>query len=258
MELLTGHSLRIRTELGVTHHVFKQLLLKMEAMGCKASTFVTLEEQLAIFLYIAVTGNTIRHTGERFQRANDTISKYERYLFYYYQPTNPLIRYYKTTLKFFSGGQFYHKYIVLPDKAAPIPNKILNNPKFWHFRGALGALDGCHIVCTPPTGEHRVYHNRKGFASHNCLFVCNFSFKCVYVLTGAEGSATDTRVWDFATSERGGFRVPQGRYYLGDAGYPNCAGIVVPYRYTRYHVLEWGSTAVRYVSQYSKNPFNRD
>ena len=80
MELLTGHPRRIRTELGVTHHVFNELLLQMEDMGMGASRHVTLEEQLAIFLYMAVTGNTIRHTGERFQRSNDTIAKYD--LFY--------------------------------------------------------------------------------------------------------------------------------------------------------------------------------
>jgi hypothetical protein len=35
-----------------------------------------LEEQLAIFLYACVTGLSVRHLGERFQRSNDTISKY--------------------------------------------------------------------------------------------------------------------------------------------------------------------------------------
>jgi hypothetical protein len=35
-----------------------------------------LEEQLAIFLYACVTGLSVRHLGEHFQRSNDTISKY--------------------------------------------------------------------------------------------------------------------------------------------------------------------------------------
>lgn len=75
MELLTGHPNRIHTELGVSHLVFEELLQEMAAMGRGASRHVTLEEQLAIFLYMSVTGNTIRHAGERFQRSNDTISK---------------------------------------------------------------------------------------------------------------------------------------------------------------------------------------
>ena len=38
------------------------------------SKFVTLEEQLAIFLYCSVTYLTVRHLGEWFQRSNDTIT----------------------------------------------------------------------------------------------------------------------------------------------------------------------------------------
>lgn len=152
-----------------------------------------------------------------------------------------------------SGGQFYRKYILLPNENAPIPNKMLNNPKFRHFKGALGALDGTHIACIPPKGEREIFRNRKGIISQNCLFVCNFSFECVYTLTGAEGSATDARVWDFAITAQCGFRVPQGRYYLGDAGYPSCNWILIPYRNTRYHLDESGRAAVRFVFKKSQN-----
>lgn len=75
LELLLGHPKRIRTELGVTHNVFSALIEELQSMGCTESKFVTLEEQVAIFLYMCVTGNTIRHTGERFQRSNETISR---------------------------------------------------------------------------------------------------------------------------------------------------------------------------------------
>ncbi|KZP09085.1 hypothetical protein FIBSPDRAFT_668056, partial [Athelia psychrophila] len=51
MELMTGHLRNIRTELGVTHLVFAALLEEMTAIGCGASRHVTLQEQLAIFLY---------------------------------------------------------------------------------------------------------------------------------------------------------------------------------------------------------------
>ncbi|KAJ7081525.1 hypothetical protein C8R44DRAFT_527075, partial [Mycena epipterygia] len=46
--------------------------------GLTHSKHVTLEEQVAIFLYTCVTGLSIRHVGERFQRSNETISKYFR------------------------------------------------------------------------------------------------------------------------------------------------------------------------------------
>lgn len=74
-ELMNGHPERIRCELGVHCHVFKHLLRVLRKMGYGNSKHVTLEEQLAIFLYTCVTGLTIRHVGERFQHSNDTISK---------------------------------------------------------------------------------------------------------------------------------------------------------------------------------------
>jgi hypothetical protein len=68
MELLSGHPERIRTELGVHLHVFSALISDLRAAGYQNSKYVSLEEQLSIFLYACVTGLTIRHLGERFQR----------------------------------------------------------------------------------------------------------------------------------------------------------------------------------------------
>ena len=74
LELLAGHPERIRTELGVHTHVFYALIDELHELGYSDSKFVTLEEQLAIFLYCSVTGLTVRHLGERFQRSNETIT----------------------------------------------------------------------------------------------------------------------------------------------------------------------------------------
>jgi hypothetical protein len=75
-ELLAGHPERIRTELGIHKHVFKALITSLKNAGHKRSKFVTLEEQLAIFLYTCVTGLSLRHVAERFQRATETVSRY--------------------------------------------------------------------------------------------------------------------------------------------------------------------------------------
>jgi hypothetical protein len=74
-ELLAGHPKRIRQELGVQKHVFQALITALKDAGYKPSKFVTLEEQLAIFLYTCVTGLSLRHVCERFQRSMDTTSK---------------------------------------------------------------------------------------------------------------------------------------------------------------------------------------
>ena len=64
MELLSGHPDRIRCELGVSHKVFSDLIAELQEMGYGNSKYVSLEEQLAIFLYASVTGLTIRHLRE--------------------------------------------------------------------------------------------------------------------------------------------------------------------------------------------------
>ena len=63
-ELLHGHPERICTELGVHKDVFYALIREPQSMGHGHTRYVTLEEQLAIFLYTSVTGLSIRHVGE--------------------------------------------------------------------------------------------------------------------------------------------------------------------------------------------------
>ena len=75
LELLAGHPEHIRKELGVHKHVFYSLISTLKAAGCQRSKYVTIEEQLAIFLYTCVTGLSLVHVCERFQRAPDTASK---------------------------------------------------------------------------------------------------------------------------------------------------------------------------------------
>ena len=44
-------------------------------LGHQDSCRVTLEEQITIFLYMCVTGLTVRHIGKGFQHSSDTISQ---------------------------------------------------------------------------------------------------------------------------------------------------------------------------------------
>lgn len=75
LELMTGHLNHIHCKLGVSLFVFQALVAHLQEIGFQRSKYVSLEEQVAIFLYMAVTGMTTRHVGERFQRSNETISK---------------------------------------------------------------------------------------------------------------------------------------------------------------------------------------
>ena len=75
-ELIFGHPNRIYHSLGVRKEVFLELVLIMREYGVTDSRWVSVEEQLAIYLHASVTGLTVRHLAERFQRSNSTISLY--------------------------------------------------------------------------------------------------------------------------------------------------------------------------------------
>jgi hypothetical protein len=142
----------------------------------------------------------------------------------------------------FASPPFYSKYVHLPDES--VPQKIQQNPKFWpFFKDAIGALDGSHIHATAPAFERSGYRDRKGHISQNCLFACDFDMNFTYALTGWEGSATDARVYQDACAND--FHIPEGKYFLADAGYPLRCGLLTPYRGVRYHLAEWGRASVR-------------
>ena len=148
-----------------------------------------------------------------------------------------------------SSPPFYTNHVILPNSNNPVPPEIWQNPKFWpYFQGALGAIDGSHINFAAPASLQDIYWNRKGFISQNCFFACSFGLQFHYALTGWEGSATDARLWHNAIDND--FVVPDGKYYLADAGFPACDELLLPYRGVRYHLAEWGRANVQYVFYY--------
>ncbi len=75
-ELINGHHDRIWTELGMWVHVFLAFVHELRVVcGLEDGKYMKLDEQAAIFLYMCVTGLSVRHVGERFQRSNDSVSK---------------------------------------------------------------------------------------------------------------------------------------------------------------------------------------
>ncbi|KAJ9565642.1 hypothetical protein OSB04_001608 [Centaurea solstitialis] len=105
--------------------------------------------------------------------------------------------------------------------------------------GCLGAIDGTYIEVTVPESDKPRYQTRKGHIATNVLGVCTRDMNFVYVLSGWEGSSTDSRVLRDAITRHNGLKVPIGNYYLADAGYINGEGFLAPYRGTRYHLREW-------------------
>nr|XP_025615054.1 protein ALP1-like isoform X4 [Arachis hypogaea]XP_025615055.1 protein ALP1-like isoform X4 [Arachis hypogaea] len=139
-------------------------------------------------------------------------------------------------------------------KATPIAEDCMD-PTWRRFKGCLGALDGTYIEVTVPESEKTRYRTRKDKICTNFLGVCNREMGFVYVLSGWEGSASDSRVLRDAITRRNSLKIPHGNYYLFDAGYTNGPGFLAPYRGTRYHIREWaqGARAPRNYQEY----FNR-
>jgi hypothetical protein len=142
-------------------------------------------------------------------------------------------------------GSFYQKYVkLLP--VDEIPFGIRDNPKFFpYFEFCRGSIDGSHFdswVASEATVRSR---NRKGFVSQNVLAVCDWLLRFLYMLPGWEGSAADSRVFEYA--RRHDLRLPRGYYFLADAGFPLCSMLMTPYRGVRYHLKEWAQGSQKYV-----------
>ena len=131
-------------------------------------------------------------------------------------------------LNTFSSPPIYSKYVKLPHADDPIPPAIRDNPKFYpFFEGAIGAIDGTHIACTPSADERDACRNRKGFTSQNCLVCCDFEMNFTYVLSGWEGSMANVTLYHDA--QMSDFAIPAGMYYLADAGFPSCLQLLLLY-----------------------------
>ncbi|KAL8515068.1 hypothetical protein ACS0TY_013957 [Phlomoides rotata] len=105
-----------------------------------------------------------------------------------------------------------------------------------YFKGCIGALDGTYIPVKVPHPDILRYRNCKGNVSVNVLVVCDRNMNYIYVLSGWEGSAMDSRILRDAVTRTNGLRVPTGSYYLCDGGYTNGNGFLAPYRGVRAHM----------------------
>ncbi len=67
-----------------------------------------------------------------------------------------------------------------------------------------------------------------------------------YLLSGWEGSISDSQL--FYNALGSGLHIPEGKYWVADAGFPSCDKLLVPYRGVQYHLREWAQGQQRYVS----------
>ncbi|KAH6836845.1 hypothetical protein C2S53_008557 [Perilla frutescens var. hirtella] len=94
-------------------------------------------------------------------------------------------------------------------KPQPVPDDYTDSRWKW-FKGYLGALDGTYINVTVINTDKPKYRTRKGQISTNVLAVCDRKMQFVYVLSGWEGSAADSRILRDALNRANDLKVPRG------------------------------------------------
>ncbi|KAA0055632.1 retrotransposon protein [Cucumis melo var. makuwa] len=194
-------------------------LLKNVA-GLSSTKIVDVEEMVAMFLHVLVHDVKNRVIQREFVRSGETVSRHFNIILL------AVLRLYEELIK------------------RPVPVISNCNDQRWKcFENCLGALDGTYIKVNVPAGDRPTFRTRKGEIATNVLGICDTKGDFVYVLAGWEGSAADSRILRDAISRENGLEVPNGYYYLCDAGYPNAEGFLTPYRGQRYHLQEWRGTA---------------
>jgi hypothetical protein len=137
--------------------------------------------------------------------------------------------------------------VKLPGRLSSLADCITRNPKFAEFFvDCIGAIDSSHIYARVAPNQHVRFRDRHANISQNVLAVCRFNELFTYVMSGWEGSASDALI--YVAARRWSLAIPEGKYLLGDAGFPSCLAVLVPYRGVQYHLKEWGRASERYAS----------
>uniref|UniRef100_A0A803KZ00 Transposase n=2 Tax=Chenopodium quinoa TaxID=63459 RepID=A0A803KZ00_CHEQI len=185
--------------------------------GLRGTRNMSLQEIVAMFLYTLSHHKKNRSIGNYFYRSGESVSR-------------------QFNLCLLAVLKLHHH---LLKKPTPITEDC-EDSRWKCFQNCLGALDGTFIKVHVPNEDRGRYRTRKGNLAMNVLGVCTPNMEFVFVLPGWEGSAHDGRVLRDAISRPNGLKVPQGCYFLVDAGYTNCDGFLAPYKGHRYHLKEWG------------------
>ncbi|XBJ05571.1 hypothetical protein VPH35_024328 [Triticum aestivum] len=191
----------------------------------KDTIHLTIEQQVAMFLH--TVGHNIRNMviGANFDRSGEVVSRYfQRVLHAIGELRDDLIR--KPSLE--------------------TQTKIEGNYR-WdpYFKDCIGAIDGTHVRAFVTPDMEASFRGRKTYATQNVMAAVDFDLRFTYVLAGWEGTTHDALVLRDALERENGLRVPQGKFYLVDAGYGAKRGFLPPFRGVRYHLNEWGNNPMQ-------------
>ncbi|SCZ95085.1 BZ3500_MvSof-1268-A1-R1_Chr11-3g03592 [Microbotryum saponariae] len=223
MELFNNNNtVPMSNALGMTPACFaifvKEVRLHTDVVPSK---HVTVEEKLAMLLYWLRGSESYRKLDKVFKRSLDTIS-----------------RYLPETLGLLVHSDLRKQYVVQPTADTPTPSVITDNPRFARYFGdCIGAIDGTLGPWYSTAHDAERWIDRNGDKTQNILAATTFDHRFCYLQSGCEGSAHDQQAWDWARERD--LVIPEGKYYLGDAGFATSEECMTPYRNVRYHLEEW-------------------
>ncbi|XP_039134153.1 uncharacterized protein LOC120271529 [Dioscorea cayenensis subsp. rotundata] len=192
--------------------------------GLRPTLCASVEEQVAKTLYLLGHNVSHRELAFFFRRSRETI-----------------FRHFHNVLQ--AIVELEDKFLIQPD-SSHIPSEIFNTNRFYpYFKDCVGAIDGTHIRVKVSSVDAPRYRGRKEYPTQNVLAACTFDLKSTYVLPGWEGTTSDSRIMKNALTRAVPLTIPEGKYYLVDAGFMLRSGLITPYRGERYHLKE-----------YSRNP----
>ncbi|KAE8237926.1 hypothetical protein A4X03_0g9004 [Tilletia caries] len=228
---LRGQGTICRDMLGMSPNTFDALKRNLtEDGGLKGGKDISAREKLAIFLYVSRVAASTRQAAGVFGHTPTTIGLA-----------------FKAVLRALMKAKVYRRHVYLPPPSAPVPARITDDPGLnSFFKKVIGAIDGSHVPAHAPAALRESFWNRKGKTSFNVLAVCDFDMCFTYILSGWEGSAADSGLWQKALEN--GLRLPAGKMLLGDSGFPLSPHLLIPYRGVRYHLKEYSAG--------TKNPRN--
>ena len=130
-------------------------------------------------------------------------------------------------LVIFSSPPLYTDFVRPPKVGDTIPDYILDDPKlFPFFEDTLGAINGSHFNAFTASNQDAL-HDHNGALTTNALAICDFTMQFLHTQSGWEGSVADAQM--FHDSHFTDLSIPDGMYFLADAGFPTCSTLLILY-----------------------------
>uniref|UniRef100_A0A803MTN3 DDE Tnp4 domain-containing protein n=1 Tax=Chenopodium quinoa TaxID=63459 RepID=A0A803MTN3_CHEQI len=211
--LLHAHPDLCKEQLRLDRNIFVDVVTCMKNKNLLSDgRYISVAEQLGIFLYIMAKGSSYRDAVGRFPHSIATIGLYfKQVLEEMVHLSTEIIRPYQSL--------------------TVVPKKIGDSTKYWpYFKDCVGALDETHINAVLSDDDGVAHRGRKGKKTWNVLAAFSFDRLFTFINVGFEGSAHDINVWNHCLTVPE-FRFPHPppeKYYLVDSGYPNTVGYLSP------------------------------